>query len=91
MGDMVRGPTYPGGRIRFSADYVRGRSMKTTVEIFPDGKTLVETASRGEAATCWVVVVGAVELFLEGTGKAVHPHLAELLEGLFGRHDSPFS
>ena len=37
------------------------------------------------------VLVGPVELFLEGTGKAVHPHLGELLEGLFGRHDSPFS
>jgi len=37
------------------------------------------------------VIVGPVELLLEGTGEAVHAQLGELLEGLLDGHASPFS
>jgi hypothetical protein len=35
-------------------DYLRGRCVKTTVEVSSDGKALVETVNRGQAATRWV-------------------------------------
>lgn len=34
--------------------YVRGRCLKTTIEIDWDGKITLETVNRGEAATRWV-------------------------------------
>lgn len=52
--DMLRHLSFPSGRIHFHADYVRGRCVKTTVEIHPDGKIMLMTANRGEAATRWV-------------------------------------
>jgi hypothetical protein len=42
------------GRLHFYADYVRGRCLKTTVDIDKDGKIVVETVNRGEAATRWI-------------------------------------
>jgi hypothetical protein len=38
----------------FDADYVRGRMMKTTVTVGPDGKLVVETRNRHEMATRWL-------------------------------------
>jgi len=52
--DMLRYLTFPSGRIQFYADYVRGRMMKTTVEVFGDGRVVLQTQNRGEAATRWV-------------------------------------
>jgi hypothetical protein len=54
IGDMLRHLQFPQGRITFYADYVHGRMMKTSVEIFPDGRIVVETVNRGEAATRWI-------------------------------------
>jgi hypothetical protein len=54
VGDMLRHLRFERGRLHFYADYVRGRSMKTTVEIDKDGKIMLETVNRGEAATRWV-------------------------------------
>jgi hypothetical protein len=54
VADMLRRLTFPGGRVYFYADYVRGRMMKTAVEIFPDCRIVLETQNRGEAATRWV-------------------------------------
>ncbi len=52
--DMLRGLEFARGRLHWHADYVRGRCIKTTVEVSPDGTVLVETVNRGEAATRWV-------------------------------------
>ncbi|MBK6919371.1 MAG: hypothetical protein IPH07_18390 [Deltaproteobacteria bacterium] len=52
--DMLRGLQFVRGRLHWHADYVRGRCIKTTVEISRDGTVLVETVNRGEAATRWV-------------------------------------
>ena len=52
--DMLRGLTLRRGRLRWYADYVRGRCIKTTVEVSPDGTVLLETVNRGKAALRWV-------------------------------------
>jgi hypothetical protein len=54
VADLLRHLTFVRGRLHFYADYVRGRMVKTTVEIDEDGKILLETVNRGEAATRWV-------------------------------------
>jgi hypothetical protein len=54
VADMLRCLTFPNGRIYFYSDYVRGRMMKTSVEVFPDGRIALETQNRGEAATRWI-------------------------------------
>lgn len=54
VSDLVRHLRFPKGRISFYADYVHGRMMKTSVEVSPDGKVVLETVNRGEAATRWV-------------------------------------
>jgi hypothetical protein len=43
-----------GGGLVFDADYVRGRMMKTTVSVRPDGKLVVETLNRHEMASRWL-------------------------------------
>lgn len=53
-GDMLRRLRFEKGELYFYADYVRGRCLKTTVVIRPDGTFLLDTVNRGEAATRWV-------------------------------------
>lgn len=52
--DMIQHLRFPRGRIEFDADYVRGRMMKTVVEVHADGTITLETNNRGESATRWV-------------------------------------
>ena len=54
VGDMLRGLSFEQGRLHFHADYVRGRCVKTTVQIDREGRITVETVNRGEAATRWI-------------------------------------
>ena len=53
-GDMLRCLSFERGRLRFHADQVRGRCMKTTVEIDQEGKIRIKTESRGDAALRWI-------------------------------------
>ncbi|MGH1348716.1 MAG: hypothetical protein ACRBN8_44680 [Nannocystales bacterium] len=53
-GDMLRGLEFTRGRLHWHADYVRGRCIKTTIEVSPDGTVLVETVNRGEAVLRWI-------------------------------------
>lgn len=53
-GDMLRGLSFTHGRLCWHADYVRGRCLKTSVEISRDGTVLVETVNRGEAVLRWI-------------------------------------
>ena len=55
--DMLRHLRFERGQLHFYADYVRGRMMKTTVDVDPDGRVLLETVNRGEAAPRWVSTV----------------------------------
>ena len=52
--DMLRHLCYEKGELHFYADYVRGRMMKTTINIESDGKIILETVGRGQAATRWI-------------------------------------
>jgi len=51
---MLRCLSFDRGRLYFHADHVRGRCMKTTIEIDREGTITLETLSRGEAATRWI-------------------------------------
>lgn len=50
---MLRRFRFERGELYFSADYVRGRCMKTEVSVRRDGTFTVQTTNRGEAATRW--------------------------------------
>ena len=52
--DMLRHLEFRRGCLHFDADYVRGRCVKTTVEVTSHGIVTVETVNRGEAALRWV-------------------------------------
>jgi len=52
--DMMRCLAFDRGRLYFHADHVRGRCMKTTIEIDREGTITLETLSRGEVATRWI-------------------------------------
>lgn len=52
--DMLRCLSFDRGRLYFHADHVRGRCMKTTIEIDREGTITLETLSRGDAATRWI-------------------------------------
>lgn len=54
VGDMLRHLRFERGRLHFYADYVRGRMMKTTIDIDREGKITLQTVNRGEAATRWI-------------------------------------
>jgi hypothetical protein len=53
-GDMLRRLRFERGELRFYADYVRGRCMKTTIAVRADGTFMLDTVNRGEAATRWI-------------------------------------
>jgi hypothetical protein len=52
--DMLRHIEFERGKLHMYVDYLRGRCVKTTVELSSDGRALVETVNRGQAATRWV-------------------------------------
>jgi hypothetical protein len=52
--DMLRHLTFEGGKLRLYIDYLRGRCIKTTVEVGSNGHVLLETVNRGQAATRWI-------------------------------------
>ncbi len=57
VGDMLAHLTFLNGGLTFRADVVRGRCMKTTVEIDHAGTILVETANRGQELTRWIAAL----------------------------------
>lgn len=52
--DLLRHMTFEQGQLRLYVDYLRGRCVKTLIEISSDGLVRLETVNRGEAATRWV-------------------------------------
>ena len=53
-GDLLRHLRFESGRLCMYVDYLRGRCVKTTVEVSGDGKVILDTVNRGQAATRWV-------------------------------------
>jgi hypothetical protein len=45
---------WEGGALKFDADYVRGRRMKTRIVLRPDGSGTLTTAGRGKSALRWL-------------------------------------
>ncbi len=54
MEDFYRHLSFIRGKLRFDADYVRGRLIKTVVEISKDGTILITTINRADLAFQWV-------------------------------------
>jgi hypothetical protein len=52
--DMLRHLRLERGKLHLDIDYLRGRCLKTTVDVSADGRVLLETVNRGQAATRWV-------------------------------------
>ncbi len=51
VADMLARIRFERGELRFYADYVRGRCMKTRIDVSSDGRIVLETVNRGQAAT----------------------------------------
>jgi hypothetical protein len=51
--DFHRHVSFTHGKLQFEADYVRGRPIKTTIEISKDGTVVIETINRADQATQW--------------------------------------
>ena len=51
--DLHRHISFRYGKLHFYADYVRGRLMKTAIEISKDGSVVIETINRADQATQW--------------------------------------
>ncbi len=54
VGDMLRHMRFEDGRLHLYVDYLRGRCVKTRIDVTKDGKVTLETVNRGQAATRWV-------------------------------------
>lgn len=52
--DMLRHLRFERGTIKMYLDYLRGRCVKTDVEVSSDGRVFLKTVNRGQAATRWV-------------------------------------
>ncbi len=52
--DFFRHLSFRRGKLHFYADYVRGRLMKTTIDISRDGTIRIATVNRGTLASLWV-------------------------------------
>lgn len=52
--DMLRHLDFQHGKLHLYVDYLRGRCVKTTVEVSSDGRVRLDTVNRGQAATRWV-------------------------------------
>jgi hypothetical protein len=54
LADVLRCLTFARGELHFSADYLRGRRMKTNVVVRADGTITLTTLGRGKSALHWL-------------------------------------
>jgi hypothetical protein len=52
--DMLDHIRFERSKLKMYVDYLRGRCVKTTVEVASDGMVWLETVNRGKAALTWV-------------------------------------
>jgi hypothetical protein len=57
VGDLLLRLRFGPKELVFDADYVRGRMMKTTVQVRQGGEFVVETRNRHEMALRWLRAV----------------------------------
>jgi hypothetical protein len=57
VADLVDCLRYERGCLRFDADYIRGRCVKTDIWLRADGTVTLRTRCRGEAATRWIQIL----------------------------------
>jgi hypothetical protein len=55
--DFLEHLSYRLGRLHFYVDYLRGRLLKTMVDINQDGTVLLQTVNRGDLAKRWVAIL----------------------------------
>jgi hypothetical protein len=54
VADFFECLSFSGGGLHLQADYLRGRRMKTTVMVRPDGTITLATSGRGRSAVRWL-------------------------------------
>jgi hypothetical protein len=54
VADYFKGLRFVRGELHLDLDYVRGRCVKTSIDVKRDGKVTLETRARGESALFWV-------------------------------------
>ena len=54
IADLVAHLRFERGALMLDTDYVRGRMMKTTVTVHPNGRLVVDTRNRHEQAMRWL-------------------------------------
>ena len=54
VGDFIGCLQWEDGALKFAADYLRGRRMKTRIVLKPDGSGRLTTTGRGKAAMLWL-------------------------------------
>jgi hypothetical protein len=54
VADFFECLSFGGGGLHLQADYIRGRRMKTTVTVRPDGTVTLATLGRGRSALRWL-------------------------------------
>jgi hypothetical protein len=54
LGDLIDHLHWDQGTLRFSADYIRGRRMKTELVLRPEGTGRLGTTGRGKSALFWL-------------------------------------
>lgn len=52
--DMLRHLTFERGALHLYVDYLRGRCVKTEIDVSSNGRVVLQTVNRGQAATRWV-------------------------------------
>jgi hypothetical protein len=52
--DMLNHIRFERGKLKMYVDYLRGRCIKTTVEVASNGMVWLETVNRGKAALTWI-------------------------------------
>lgn len=62
LADFMRGLQFRGGALRYEADYIRGRRIKTRIAVRCDGTVTLETLGRGKAALRWLERLQGKEL-----------------------------
>jgi hypothetical protein len=54
IGDFIECLSFTDGKLRFYADYIRGRRLKTDIVVSADGDVTLQTIGRGKAALRWL-------------------------------------
>lgn len=71
VADFLKGLTFARGELHFTADYLRGRRMKTSIVVRSEGTVTLATLGRGKSALRWLDrLQGKKAMTLVGGGSA---------------------